>query len=636
MVKKIMDDHKILPLDEKILPVEEMLAYEEFTDRVEILRELTQWVKNIQRMTSPSAAIISPRRMGKTVLLDRLVNTVFFKPEFRVAPFYFRMKREDATLRDFLLEYATTFFRQFIAYCNQDPALYRNDSTKIENLLKYPNEHNSAKLTKEFIKEFLERYQDTRYNDTRNQWDGFVRTPERLGSYSGIRVAVIIDEFQDMKFYVHNVDEQELERIREKRLTHPELQGTNLTATYDRQSQSRKAPMLVSGSAVTLVFRTVMGGPLGGRFGFKYLKPLSIPDGAALLQTLLPLYAPEYQITPENALYASAQTGGHPYYIYCLSISEYESKKFDNTDSIDNLINYEITRGKIYGFWQTHFEDNRKHINADNDEELGKKIIYYFTKYNNQPVDIKEIADKLQVPKKAVQEKIEKLYSSDLVYRSAAKYYTFNDICLMRFIKFVYEQDLESVEEIDLSQQNLFNTLKGKFLEIVVQVTMMKFNDETIDGKFFGRSGEIKAPLFQFVDTKYVKGLRTRQYQIDLCGKERMKNRYWLCECKYTKTKMGIAQVEKMEKAGQALKQEAEDAKLSIPDTKIWLVSTGGFTQEVIEYVNNRDDIYCSDYEGINSIFQAYGGNYKIPVFGLQSAENRSAPRSVIKSNIRE
>jgi len=43
--------------DEKILPVEEMLAYEEFTDRVEIMRELDAWVKNIQRMVSPGTAI---------------------------------------------------------------------------------------------------------------------------------------------------------------------------------------------------------------------------------------------------------------------------------------------------------------------------------------------------------------------------------------------------------------------------------------------------------------------------------------------------------------------------------------------------------------------------------------------------
>ena len=200
-----MYDHKILPVEEEILPVEEMLAYEEFTDRVEILRELTDWVKNIQRMTAPSTAIISPRRMGKTVLLDRLVNTVFFKPEFRVAPFYFRIKREDATLRDFLLEYATTFFRQFVAYCHQDPTLYQNKRIKLKNLLDYSSEHKAVSLAKEFIEDFLEVYEDDGEYSARNHWDNFVCLPEQLASYSGIRVAVIIDEFQDMKFYVHDV-----------------------------------------------------------------------------------------------------------------------------------------------------------------------------------------------------------------------------------------------------------------------------------------------------------------------------------------------------------------------------------------------------------------------------------------------
>ena len=78
---------------------------------------------------------------------------------------------------------------------------------------------------------------------------------------------------------------------------------------------------------------------------------------------------------------------------------------------------------------------------------------------------------------------------------------------------------------------------------------------------------------------------------------------------------MGMPQVEKMEKAAKALQQEAEDAELSVPKIRMWLVSTGGFTKEVIEYVSSREDIYYSDYEGINSVFREYGGNYKIPVF---------------------
>ncbi|ETR66705.1 MAG: hypothetical protein OMM_12449 [Candidatus Magnetoglobus multicellularis str. Araruama] len=438
---------------EKILPVEEMVDYEEFTDRVEILRELDNWIKNIQKMTSPSTAIISPRRLGKTALLDRLVNTVFFKPEYQVAPFYFRMKREDTTLRSFLLEYATGFFRQYIAYCIQDPLLYKNKIIKLKQLIQISSEHQAVKQAQDMMKDFLIMYQDTSDDDVRNQWDAMVTLPEILASHSGTRVAVIIDEFQDMKFYVHNVNEEQLKQIRLERNSTPELRGTDLTATYDRQSQSRKAPMLVTGSAVTLVFRTVMGGPLGGRFDFLYLKPLSIPDGAALLQTLLPLYSPNTPISPENALYASIQTEGHPYYLYCLSVSKCENKTFDSQKSIDNVLDYEIQKGKIYGFWQTHFENNRKYINADSDEKIGKKIVYYFTRYSNEPVKIDAIAKKLDIPKKVVEEKIEKLYQADLVYRSAAKFYSFNDICLMRYIKFVYEHDLDDVTRVDLSQK---------------------------------------------------------------------------------------------------------------------------------------------------------------------------------------
>ncbi|MCP4402328.1 MAG: hypothetical protein GY801_34110 [bacterium] len=601
--------------ENRIWPVEEMLAYEEFTDRVELLRELEGWVKNIQRMTAPSTALIAPRRMGKTVLLDRLVNTVFFKPEYRVAPFYFKMKREETTLREFLLEYATTFFRQYLAYCLQDPELFKKSEIELRELLDYPAPERPLEMAQESIRTFLRRYERNSYEDARNHWDAFIRVPELLGSRSGIRVAVIIDEFQDMKFYIHHVSRQRLDDIMASPDWIPGIGGINLTATYDRQAQSRKAPMLVSGSAVTMVFRTVMGGPLGGRFGFKYLRPFSIPDGATLLQQVLPLYAPGLSISTEHAVYASTQVGGHPYYLYCLAVSEYEGKRFGDAASIDRVIRYEIEQGKIYGFWQTHFQDNRQYINADNDIELGKKIIYYCTRYNDRPVDIKAIARTLNVSKYEVEAKIENLYQADLMYRSAAKYYTFNDICLMRYIKFVYEQDLEGIEEIDLSQQNLFNTLKGKFLELVVQVTMMKMNHEVLDGRWFGITGEIEAPLFQHVKANTVQASATPQYQIDVYGQVLGEPRLWLCECKYTKTAMGMKQVEKLERAAEVVTQDAEEVGRSIPDLQFWLVSTGGFTKEVKTYVDTRNDMYASDHDGINAIFHAYGGNYRIPIF---------------------
>jgi predicted DNA-binding protein YlxM (UPF0122 family) len=133
---------------------------------------------------------------------------------------------------------------------------------------------------------------------------------------------------------------------------------------------------------------------------------------------------------------------------------------------IDELIHYETTEGKNFGFWQTHFQSNRQYINEDNDQELGKKIIYYFIRYNNQSVGIEAIADKLNVSKKSVEEKIEKLYLADLVWRTKGRFYAFNDICLMRYIKFAYEQDLKDID------------------------------------KWVGKKGMIELPLFDVVDTR--------------------------------------------------------------------------------------------------------------------------------------
>jgi predicted transcriptional regulator len=591
-----------------------MVHEDEFTDRVELLRELDQWVKAIGRMGSTSTALMAPRRIGKTVLLDRLVNTVFFKPEYQVAPFYLKMTREKRTLKEFLLEYATTFFRQYLAYCEQDPVLFRNQNLELEELLTYQTTHKAALLAKEHIQAFLKRYNRHGEEDALIHWDALIREPEELASFTGTRVAVIIDEFQDLKFYIYHMPQELFSDMDSKGRLNG--QGAiNLPATYDRQAQSRKAPMLVSGSAVTLIFRTVMGGPLGGRFDFMYMKPLSIPDGAILLHNALKYYAPDKAITPKQALYASAQVGGHPYYLYCLATSKYEGKSFRDEKTIDRVIRYEIENGKIYGFWLTHFRNNRKHLNADDNLELGKKIIYYFTQYNNQPVDVKAIASRLKVSKPVVEDKLERLYQADLVYRSAEKFYTFNDICLMRFIKFVYEQDLEGIDKIDLSQSKLMSTLKGKFLEMVVEVTMMKFNHEHKPGAWFGQTGEIEVPLFQFVRTTTVKGAKTPAYQIDVFGKELKRHKVWLCECKYTKTPMNLTQVKKIESAAQVLKQMHEEEGTEVPSIHLWLISTGGFTTKVLTYIESRADIYYSDYDGINSLFKAFGGNYSIPQF---------------------
>ncbi len=114
--------------------------------------------------------------------------------------------------------------------------------------------------------------------------------------------------------------------------------------------------------------------------------------------------------------YMSTEVTGHPYYLYCMVTSKCPDKTFNTKEDIDRVLKYEIEKGKIYGFWQTHFDENKEYINNDTDKQTGKKIIYYFTKYNNQPVKIDELAKKINISKEEVEAKIEKLYLADLVY----------------------------------------------------------------------------------------------------------------------------------------------------------------------------------------------------------------------------
>jgi hypothetical protein len=109
--------------------------------------------------------------------------------------------------------------------------------------------------------------------------------------------------------------------------------------------------------------------------------------------------------------------------------------------------------------------------------------------------------------------------------------------------------------------------------------------------------------------------MRTKQYQIDIFAKELRQNRYWLCECKYTKRPMGMKQVWKLEKAAKAFQKEERDRGLDVPDVTLWVICTGGFTEAVQKHITQKNDFYMSDHDDINRIFGAYGGNYNIPLF---------------------
>ena len=508
-----------------------------------------------------------------------------------VAPFFLKVKRSITTLHDFLWEYGRTFYRQYIAYMLKDPALYTDPIISLPELMTIKTADERVHyIQKKGIATFLRRYEEKGWQDARVHWEDMIRIPEFLAANTGVHVAVIIDEFQDLKTCIYDTDDK-------TRIDPGRDFPVDLCSTFDRQALSKKAPMLVSGSAVTMIFRTVMGGALGGRFGFKYLKPMAIEDGALLAEKLLP------GVSHELALYLSYQLGGHPYYITCCAKSDFSGKDFSTRENIDRVIDYEVTRGKIYGFWHTHFSINRELINQDDDTELGRKIIYYFTKYNSRPVEIGEIASKLNVSKEKVQAKIEKLHQADLVYDSNFRYYAFNDYMLMRYIQYSFGAELENVDAIDVKAKGFDNYLKGKLLEMLIQNLFHSFGGEELPGELFGREEPVVVPKFQQVGSVKVKLPTSGEYEIDAYGEygKGTEKIIWVAECKYRERPVNTDEVEKVIRAVEVVKKEKAADK-----AVVWLVSAGGFTAEAKILLHQRGCFYSTEPE-INALAKSYG-----------------------------
>jgi len=86
-----------------------------FSGRKKELTFFLKWIDGIKREFSPSMAILSRRKTGKTALLQRLYNLTFEKND-NVIPFYYEVKEGHVWAVDFCKSFFFTFIYQYIAF----------------------------------------------------------------------------------------------------------------------------------------------------------------------------------------------------------------------------------------------------------------------------------------------------------------------------------------------------------------------------------------------------------------------------------------------------------------------------------------------------------------------------------------
>ncbi|HHY98376.1 MAG TPA: restriction endonuclease [Firmicutes bacterium] len=117
---------------------------------------------------------------------------------------------------------------------------------------------------------------------------------------------------------------------------------------------------------------------------------------------------------------------------------------------------------------------------------------------------------------------------------------------------------------------------------------MSKFNNEKLDGRLFGHPGElIVAPLLSTPGSIIVKLPTSGEYQIDAYGyyDQGGERHIWMAECKYRKGQPMTAQEVKKAFEAADVVREMQRGK----DVTVWLVSSGGFTNEALELIRESN-----------------------------------------------
>jgi hypothetical protein len=596
-------------------PVFTILSDEIFTDRENILATLKKIAYGAKRQQFFSPVLIGHRRIGKTEVLKKLYNELFWEQN-EVVPIYITFEELSRESRQFAMQYLTFFLSQYMGFKLKDVNLIKK-TRKLDDIIghikEFAREQNNHGLLR-----LLDSVNSV-ITDNKDTWpilNCAIWAPRRVSEDNEEPIFVMLDEFQ------HVIE------IRNENGGDP-----NALGKYQHAVEYRRCPHLVTGSAVTLLTKDIIGrGALFGRFRAQYIRGLEGYYVLELCQKLSKHH--NVEVNPEMAAEIARRTGGNPFYIQCIfEGAVFLNENLDNIESVNRVIAYELTEGAI---WSELYRQLNYYFSTINEFGITKNIFYFATRYQDEKIDPKKIASSMShwdVDERKVRDVLLSLSRADLIEEKVAgtEFYNIKDPILREFTDTWARVDVENAtwEEAATELRERYRELSGKYAdfkgyatELMVKFLMMQFSGQTVDGEsFFSRKINVLLPKFVWVDSKVVKLPDTekkinslvflliklfflkekfgREYQIDIVAKE-VPN-LWLVEVKNTQQPIGLAQIKHFESACKV----AEEVIRGEIITR-WYISTCGFTQESEKYLSENGFLY-SNREQINQLLRYFG-----------------------------
>ncbi|MBI1923916.1 AAA family ATPase [Candidatus Poribacteria bacterium] len=176
------------PINRPIWPV---ISDEIFTDREDLLALLKLRAMNTRFQRTMSFALLGHRRVGKTEVLKRLYNDLFWE-QSEVVPIYITYDKLDRQADRFAKEYFFQFLRQYIAFKKKDSALAMSDVDPID--LAKALIHETPNEGLQFV---LRNYLGTIEIDTVGfRLNAVLHAPRAVAEQNEEPILMILDEFQ--------------------------------------------------------------------------------------------------------------------------------------------------------------------------------------------------------------------------------------------------------------------------------------------------------------------------------------------------------------------------------------------------------------------------------------------------------
>ncbi|MBV7329332.1 hypothetical protein KFU94_13995 [Chloroflexi bacterium TSY] len=354
-------------MSDRLDPLEDLTG-DLFVDRHDELEMFWKWATDIPKFSLHSFALIGRRRTGKTAILIKLFNRLFYEQK-KVLPVFisfaqFLHRQEPLSSYEFAEHYFSGYIRSYFAFRYREPMFLRQ-RYRFNELRQFAHQ-----VSDEYALNLFKRYDSAADRPIPfGLVDWVINFPSGEAAVNDMPTAMIVDEFQvltnvyDPRQDIHH----------------------DLTDSFQHAVETRWAPMLLSGSAVSLFVSQALGGMLQGRFRYHYLKPIlreythdltfRLGDDSGI------------SVTEELAEAIWQLTDGNPHSVQSLMNSTSPAQRnLPDIDALEEVVTYELSNpnGQL---WQHYSHEFEKFSHQLNEGKTTRHLMLWVTKYPDQRVD---------------------------------------------------------------------------------------------------------------------------------------------------------------------------------------------------------------------------------------------------------